>query len=459
MMRRDFANEFAEKYVKLFVEEYSFMNHMYGLLSLFVVLGQKLKQVYYIQGSRFIDLRTHLLLFQPTGSGKGSGYSFFIKLCKELGLQVGEITEITSAGLIGTYDYYDEDAKKWHITEGTLVNTDIVAMEEAEPLFIGKSDSYTKNNMTYIQQALNPLWDASIALNKKLGGASINVRPHASFCLMSYLPECIYEVIVERGFIQRFTVFNNIVPLDERQLQINYAIEKMKRECEENWMALYRKKKESFDSIVHEFQLREDFYGTNPRPIKIKKETFDTAHSVETRCVSYMQNASPFAQEMLEHSLFRLLEQILRYAGLYSILDFKEEVEPVDVKKAYSNVIKPYWLNYIQFVESLIEPHSEKRHIYYSKLNQICGVYSYIYNLYKKKGITKVARTDGFLRYNSLISALTKRWECTATTAAGYLSKYVMEEGSQKKSWFLKKNIDGVDYIKMVRTPSSLTRR
>jgi len=125
--REDFGDNLINDYLNVF-STYSFKNELYGKISLHVLIGQALKNVYYRMGSRVIDVRVHLLLIKPQGTGKGAGYGFVERMATALGLRFESLTEATDAGLIGSVQY-DPIQKKNVLTEGLLKTADIVGME------------------------------------------------------------------------------------------------------------------------------------------------------------------------------------------------------------------------------------------------------------------------------------------------------------------------------------------
>ena len=90
--------------------------------------------------------------------------------------------------------------KKEEIVYGLLKTADIVGMEEASVIFDLSSD-FSKKNMTYMQITMNPLWDSSCRITKKLGNHIIDFKPHASFILTSYPPDRLAEKITKTGFL------------------------------------------------------------------------------------------------------------------------------------------------------------------------------------------------------------------------------------------------------------------
>jgi len=429
-------------YVDLFTKEYSFRNAEYAQISFHVILGQLLKKIFFRQGGRFIDIRTHLLLFQPSGTGKGAGYSLIVKILKELGMNVVSFSESTSAGLIGTYDHFDETQNKWIMKEGELLSADVVAMEEAGTLF-DNINQYTSMNMTYMQQTMNSIYDESSKLEKILGGGKIEKKSHASFLLMSYLPQNIYEVLINRGFLQRMTVLWRNINFDERQLMLDYAVQKMINESKIPWTELWNKKREKIYSIVKRLQILRDFYGDDMQEIPIDGDAIELAHEYIKQLFDAVGVPSPFIREKIDEFYHRYFEMLLKYAVHYAIINLKDKVEKTDVASAFLDIIRPIWEKNIVFIEYLLTTDYKKAFYYRQFLDSAIIVYT---NLSQKSG-------SMYIPYDKFIKTLQDQWNCSKPTVKSRLSTFM----SSTNKHFEVKEIDNVPYIKLLRNEMLVT--
>ena len=146
---KDFGSTLIKDYLDLF-NTYSIKNEKYGRISMHVLLGQALRNVYYMVGAREIDIRVHMLLIQAQGSGKGAGYGFCEDMAQFLGLDFKSFSDETGAGLAGTKEY-DATEKKHVEVDGVLKTADIVGKEEASALF-DYANEHSKMNLIYMQQ-------------------------------------------------------------------------------------------------------------------------------------------------------------------------------------------------------------------------------------------------------------------------------------------------------------------
>jgi len=423
-------------YVDLFTKEYSFRNVEYARISFHVILGQLLKKIFFRQGGRFIDIRTHLLLFQPSGTGKGAGYSLIVKILKELDMNVVSFSESTSAGLIGTYDHFDDVQNKWIMKEGELLKADVIAMEEAGTLF-DNINQYTSMNMTYMQQTMNSIYDESSKLEKILGGGKIEKKSHASFLLMSYLPQNIYEVLINRGFIQRMTVLWRNINFDERKLMLDYAVQKMIDESAIPWTEIWNRKREKIHSIVKRLQILRDFYGDEMQEIFVDKEAIELAHEYIKQLFDAVGVPSPFIREKIDEFYHRYFEMLLKYSVHYAIISLKEEVEKTDVANAFLDIVRPIWEKNIVFIEYLLSTDYKKAFYYRQFLDSATIVYANLSQKYDSE----------YIPYNIFVKELQDQWNCSKPTVRNRLSTFM----SSTNKHFEIKDIDNIPYIKLLR--------
>jgi len=427
-----------DDYVNLFTKEYSFRNEEYARISFHVILGQLLKHLFFRQGSRFIDIRTHLLLIQPSGTGKGSGYNLIIKILKELGLNVVSFTEATSAGLVGSYDHYDEIQQRWIMKEGELLKADVIAMEEAGVLF-DNINEYTSMNLTYMQQAMNSIFDESSRIEKILGGGSISKKLHASFLLMTYLPQNIYDILIRRGFLQRMTVLWRNITFDERKLMLDYAVQKMINESDIHWTEVWRRKREKINSIVKRLKILKDFYGDEMQEIQIEKDAVELAHEYIKQLFDAVGVPSPFIREKIDEFYHRYFEMLLKYACHYAIVSLKEKVEKQDVADAFLDIIRPVWEKNIVFVEYLLSSDYKKTYYYRQFLDSAIIVYT---NLLQNYG-----DENGYIPYDIFVQMLQDQWLCSKPTVKNRLSLFM----TSTNKYFETADVDNMKCIRMVK--------
>ena len=425
----DFGNKLIKDYIELFCS-YSIKNEMYARVSLHVLLGQLLRNIYFKNVARKIDIRVHLLLIQPSGTGKGAGYGFFVKLAEDLGLKVEELTEATDAGLVGTIDHFDYHNNRWVITEGLMKDADIIAMEEASTLFDFSSD-FSKKNLTYIQIATNPLFDASCKISKKIGNAYIQFKPHCSFLLLSYKPDRLEEAILKRGFIQRFITIFREVDLTERLRILDAAIEGINAIPEEEF-------KMKYDSLVRRLKVLQRIYGRKETPFEIKEDAKLRLKDVTVELLEMIKEASKKARVKLEEFSFRLYEILTKLAIHHAILCLKDSVDIQDVIYA-RNLYKPIWRSTIFYVEDLLEPKPVERSKEHRRILTTIDEYKTLL----KEG--KYVKNEVYVRRKILVDRLKDRWDVSSVTASTRLKEL------ESDGWFERRYFGSIPYVRLLR--------
>ena len=414
-----------------------------------VVLGQALKNIHYKMGNRKIDIRVHLLLIKPQGTGKGAGFGVAMRFAQALGLDFQTLTSSTDAGLEGTLEY-DEVEKEMAITPGLLQTADIIAMEEASVLFDLVSD-FSKKNMTLMQITMNPLDDASCHIDKKLGSELISFKPHASFLLTTYPPDKLADKIVKTGFLDRTIAVFEDVTLEDRLEVIKQLMPKINAISSQE-------SADEFDSISKRL-IRVTEFANKHIPngcMVIPKDVQTLLLEVIEEFAMKILDASPKAREKLEHFISRLYETLLKLAIHHAVLDLRNSVDVSDIAYARLTFL-PIWTNLIISMESLLVISGEER----ARKNQVIlqSLREYARQIKTKKYV----KQDCWVRRMTMLENLRGYWDsCSIETADKLLSRIEKEPKTQydkfmrcraynQDKFFEKKNIGGVAYIKQIR--------
>ena len=441
LRNKDFGDKLIQDYLDVF-NTYSFKNEMYGRISLHVLLGQALKNVYYRMGSRVIDIRVHLLLIKPQGTGKGAGYGFVERMAKEIELDFQSLTESTDAGLAGTTE---KDGKKTVIVPGLLQTADIIGMEEASVIFDYTSE-FSKKNMTYMQITMNPLKDSSCTIAKKLGTELIEFKPHASFLLMSYPPDKLVDKILKTGFIDRMIPVFEDVTLVDRLAVIQKMSESINVSTPESFDV-------EFDFVRKRLRLIMDKFGKDDICITIPEEVHKRMLIVIDEFARQILDASPKAREKLEHFISRLYEVILKLAIHHAILCKRTDVDTSDIlyaRMTYSSI----WTNLIISIESLLIISSTER----ARKHRIIRTAITEYD--KQKKIGKFVKETVWVRRPTILENLQPLWDnCSLATADNNLRKleklpeieFSKVAKYEKDKFFERKYIGDVAYLKKIK--------
>lgn len=437
--RSDFGETLIRDYLDVF-ELHSFKNQNYGRISLHVILGQALKNVYYRVGARKIDVRVHMLLIKPSGTGKGAGYGFVVRVGESLGLDFQHLTESTDAGLAGSLDRYDEKEQEWIINHGLLETADIVGMEEASTLFDYASE-FSKKNLTYLQITMNPLDDVSCYITKRLAAETIEFKPHASFILLSYPPDKLEDAITKRGVIQRFITIFEEVTLEDRMDNIKKAMLSVNKSTK---MDIDKQ----FNSVIHRLMSVVKRYEKDELCFVISDKANQAIYNVVSELVGMILKATPVAREKLEEFTHRFYEILTKLAIHHAILSLRTEVKMQDVMYARMTYL-PIWSQTIYYIEKLLVLSDRERSRRHRIVRQALEVYDELF----KQANKKIVKKGGWVRRETMIRILQERWDnCTQITADYNLKSLEKSIGDlEKDKYFERGEIGGVDYLKKIK--------
>jgi len=439
----DFGDKLIEDYLSTF-GNYSFRNELYGKISLHVILGQALKNVYYRMGSRKIDIRVNLLFIKPQGTGKGAGYGFVEKMSKNLDLEFKSLTESTDAGLVGTLEY-DKSTKQSVPVYGLLKDADIIGMEEASVLF-DFSNEFSKKNMTYMQITMNPLSDSSCHISKKLGTEMIEFKPHASFVLMSYPPDKLADKILKTGFVDRVIPVFEDVTIEDRLSVIKQMSENVNVSTPESY-------EEKFISVAKRLKIIIDSFQKGDICVTIPDDVHRLLLGVIDELAQKILDASPKAREKLEHFISRLYETLLKLSIHHSLLSRRTNLDISDVIYARITYL-PIWINLIISIESLLIIAPAERARRHRIIRTAINEYD------KQIKIKSFVRDKVWVRRPTMLENLQVLWDnCSLPTADNNLRKleklpefeYSKITKYEKDKFFERKYFGDVAYLKKIK--------
>jgi len=444
--KKTYGDVLIKDFMKLFLS-YSLNNIDYARFTLHTLIGQMLKNVYFRVGARKIDIRTHMLLIQPSGSGKGAGFGIACDFFEELGLIVHKLTEASDAGLVGTIDRYDNYRQEYIINEGLLKDADLVAMEEASTLFDYQSE-FSKKNLTYIQIACNPSLDSSSHIEKKLGrGDPIKLHPECSFLLLTYMPDKLMEALVKRGMLQRFVTIIRDIGLEERKHIINLMFDNLNIKSEKSYDELH-------DSILDRLKIIQKVYSAGNKTIQvdITDDAKENMRAISLEFVDMIQDAAFTARQKLEEFVHRLAELIIRISIHHALLRLSRtpngrclvEVEDTTYAKLY---LRPIWKRLIAWIEIALIPDPQERARFHHRINTSIDVY------YKILQDAKYVKKDVWVRRRTLIEMLAPRLGDISTTAADQAFSDLEKPETERdpKAWFEWRKYGSVKYVKLLK--------
>jgi len=447
MIRKTRPSDFGDNLIKEYIDIFSassINNQLYGKVSLHVLLGQALKNVHYRIGSRKIDIRSHLLLIKPQGTGKGAGYGFVRRVAKGLGLNFKHLTESTDGGLAGSHRYNAKTGQD-EVIPGVLEDADIVGMEEASVLFDYTSD-FSKKNMTFMQITMNPLNDASCNITRDFVGQTVDFKPHASFILLTYPPDKLAEKLLKTGF------FDRVIPIFEDVTLID-RLEVIKRIGEMTNVSTEADFKEREKWVIRLLETIVEKYKGEDLCITIPKKIHKRMLLIINEFAMKILDASPKAREKLEHFISRLYEQLMKLAIHHALLSKRSSLEVSDILYARLTYL-PIWRNLIISIESLLIISPIERARRYRIIRTSLNEYD------EQIKIGKFVKDKVWVRRLTMVENLRSMWDnCTMETADNNLRKleripeieFSKVSKYEKDKYFERRNIGDVAYLKKVR--------
>ena len=325
-------------------------NHpSFSVLSLFVILGQLFRQARIEFNGNFLDPRVHLMLFSPSGTGKGRGMDFVIRIARRVGLTVQPILEFTDAFLLGGFEpeTYTENGKKktrWNVIYGALTeesNIDILTMEEASILFDSKATEYTKNAMIYFQTGLNTIGSESNRLTKGLLHGKIDSRCVSSLLFTTFPPANLFEHLVKKGFLPRMINIVEDVPSEQRRKNAHMMIDNLGLKNTD-----YTLKEHVLVNSLKKLAKK----NIRRQRLSITKDSIQALHFMIDDIFKSLEGMNYYSRRKMEEFTNRFQEHIIKISLLHSIIDNRNVIEMKDI--AFANkVVLPVWNRLTSFVE------------------------------------------------------------------------------------------------------------
>lgn len=338
------------KYLEVF-DKFSYNNRLYGVVTAHLITGQFLiRNLKFLpSGHRKIDPRISLMLLKESQTGGSSGFDFVASIATPLDLGIANITEITSAGMIGTSkDVYDEDdgTKGQEAVCGIMGDPKyaILYFDEASFFFQKNAPPHQQNLRNIVQVALNPYYSETSRIKKKMAKVEINYHTDKSLYAVSFPPRELDEYVAKTGFLQRFVTVNRPHTLDDRVKNafkdIDYlGIKEEDTDLQEIINSL--KETNNFIKETDEFKVNED-----TKPV-LKSYTEDMKDVVKDTSEILREDTGTFINAFQRHM----------YAISLHHATWRESdtVDVQDVKYAYRTVIRPVFMDMVSWLESKTE--------------------------------------------------------------------------------------------------------
>ena len=350
-----YGDAFIKKYLDEF-EAHCWNHPIYGQLSIHLLLGQLPNindmKIYY--RSHAIDTRVHVTYISPSGTGKGAGANFISKIARDMGLKTVSIENATDAGLVGSVTLgYDYDPKtKQTIREpkyeaGLLseeFGLNLLIYTEAGVLFTGRTSSFAQYGLDYLQKAMNPMDTEDNTISKKsgIGDFVIEIHPTLSLLLTTYEPKNLYDVLVDRGLLQRMAFYVNRVSISDYSKNSDKQIQNLLTQDEND--------DTQYIEIIQTFKnINEHYKGLTT--IGITDDARDGFISIKNRMYKYIDKiGDPDKKQAMIKFLPRQLELAFKFAYHHALMRLSDKIEMEDI--VYSKTLSmKLWKNVTAFLE------------------------------------------------------------------------------------------------------------
>ncbi len=330
------------------------------------LMGALLKNVTIIKGGDIkTDLRISLLWVQLSRTGKGVLNKIMERICKKLNISITTVTELTTAGLIGTVDVeairfnqqhgLTEDVpfkktKKGDISyqnpiiKGDLGNFDIIIIDEAK-IFL-EPKPFTEQLLTVLQPALDyPGW-----VRKKLASKyAVEYHCQPTIIGTTYHFDTMQNIVANQGFFQRIAFYR-------RDLSLKEILDMRRQQA----VIANKEFKEQYQEKLRDFIEKMKLIPREPKELIINKEAFKELNKLREAYFEQIQKELSGSELKAALSFSNTIEELaMKIAGQYAIMGQKKEIDAVNIGQSYftANRIVKTIINKIEIKESKENKH------------------------------------------------------------------------------------------------------
>lgn len=300
------------------------------------------------------DIRIHVCLIMPSGTGKSDGNDILAKMCELTGLGTHFIDRYTDAILTGSVDqkkidrntrmkfkagdagYQDPQQKS------VLELYDIVFFDEGENIL--KTTPATEGAQRILQKAMNRIGSAANKVTNSLVGNSVECYPASSIIITSYFLKEFSKTLLERGLLQRMVVY--IAPEnDEHRVDIiNMIIDSVPTFVDNISEAQDKKERQQHENydidakIIAEIDYLKEFHK-DTTSIFIKEDVKPIIKEIifALRDMLPMQSSQ---RDIWNSMISRLTINILKMSSLFAIMNYRTYVTEYDVRQSAAILMK-----------------------------------------------------------------------------------------------------------------------
>lgn len=371
-------SDIKDEYVKLSMSR-ALMNRKSSLGLFYVLMGSLLHQCgMQVKQSNFMDLRLHLMLFQPSRTGKQVALDFMEYMADLLGLLKVQEVQITDAGLVGNIDETTYKANKSSgrnnpedpeyrnpIILGDFGLYNIVSFPEAKILF--KDDNkFTKDLLDIIQMVCDT---NGLVRKKRTYEVPLEYQSRTSLIGTTYFLEDEFgKVLTRQGIFQRFLILHDPFPTEKRELvglTMNYSgvVERRGDEIVEVEVP-----QDIIEKIDHEIVPWDEIDG---RAESLRDRILESVNSYEKDFVMYKSREAAEVLSQYEKQRYNSVRAHFVGSEIETIESFLTSLNVMHHKLAAISAV----LNCHDFIEEIdvIETHEVINMCYEAVVNDIVG--------------------------------------------------------------------------------------
>ena len=300
------------------------------------------------------DLRVHVCLIMPSGTGKSDGNDIFAKMCELTGLRTHFVDRYTDAILTGSVDQKKIERNiKLKLNPGDLGYQDphqksilemydIIFFDEGENIL--KTTPATEGAQRILQKAMNRIGSAANMVTNSLVGNSVECYPASNIIITSYFLKEFSKTLLERGLLQRMIVY--ISPENEKNRIdiINTIIDSVP--IFEDDISEAQEKKDELEKLnanidarfIAELECLKEFHK-DTTSIFVHKD----ANILTKQIVFQLRDILPMQSEqhdIWDSMISRLSVNILKMSALFAIMNYRKHITVYDVRQAAAILMK-----------------------------------------------------------------------------------------------------------------------
>lgn len=294
------------------------------------------------------DIRIHVCLIMPSGTGKSDGNDILSQVCEMAGLSTYYLDRYTDAILTGSIDQKKvERNTKLRANPGdphyqnpvqrsVLEMYNFIVYDEGENIL--KTGSGTEGAQRYLQKAMNRYGSAANRVTNTLVGNSVECYPNCNVIVTSYYLEQFKETLLKRGLLQRMIVFITEENESQRTDIINRIVDSVP--TFKNNVNEARQKKEVLMAmndvidakIMHELKMLKEHHK-DTTSIYIQEGVPDVIKEI----IAQLRDILPMMshqREVWNSMISRLTVNILKISTLFALMNYRDYVIEQDVRNA-----------------------------------------------------------------------------------------------------------------------------